>query len=125
MLIALVTLIIILMGTGGDGNNYIPKDFSKRVKSEVSDKEVRKQVDAVVKQVNEDVEAYRKEAEALARKGMGLNADYDAEMESFEGLIDQVVDLREGLQDNLIDNRFKLLDILTEEQWNAVFVDEK
>jgi hypothetical protein len=95
------------------------------VKAEVSDKQVRKEVTALSKQINKDVEEYGKGAEKLAREVMDLNADYDAELASFEALIDRVVSAREDVQKKLIDSRLRLAALLTQEQWNAVFVDER
>jgi predicted metal-dependent hydrolase len=121
----LATLLVLWLGFGGGGNDYLPKDFNKRVKAEVSDKQVRKEVDAVVKQINKDVEAYRNDVEALAREGISLNADYDAELEKFETLVDRIVGSREEIQKKLLDDRYKLVTILSEEQWKAIFADER
>ena len=125
MLIALLTaLAVIWLGSGGGGDDYLPKELNKRVKSEVSDKQVRKDVEALVKQINKDIGEYREDAERLARDMMELSADYDAELESFESLVDQVVSAREDVQKKAIDSRLKLVDLLTVEEWKAVFAEE-
>ena len=113
------------LGFGGGGNDYLPKDLSKRVKAEISDKQVRKEVDALVKQMNTDVAEYRKDVEAYAHEGMSLNVEYDAEHERFEALVDSIVGSREEIQKKLLDDRYRLVDLLTEEQWNAVFADKE
>lgn len=124
-MLILTTLLIMWLGFGGGGNDYLPKDLSKRVKAEISDKQVRKEVDALVKQMNTDVAEYRKDVEAYAHEGMSLNVEYDAEHERFEALVDSIVGSREEIQKKLLDDRYRLVDLLTEEQWNAVFADKE
>ena len=124
-MLILAILFVMWLGFGDGGNDYLPKDLNKRVKAEISDKQVRKEVNALVKQINTDVAAYRKGMEAYAREGMSLNVEYDAEHERFETLVDRIVGSREGIQRKLLYDRYKLVDLLTEEQWNAVFADEE
>ncbi len=124
-MLILATLFVMWLGFGGGGNDYLPKDLNKRVKAEISDKQVRKEVNALVKQMNADVAEYRKDVEAYAHEGMSLNVEYDAEHERFEALVDKIVGSREEIQKKLLDDRYRLVDLLTEEQWNAIFADEK
>ena len=40
-------------------------------------------------------------------------------------MVDSIVGSREEIQKKLLDDRYRLVDLLTEEQWNAVFADKE
>lgn len=120
MLIAITMLLIMWLGSGGV-SEYFPKDFKKKLKSEVSDKQQQKDMKAIAKQVDKDVASYRKAIEKVAREELELNADYNADREEFVRLVDRIVGERELVQTKLLDGRFKLVGLMTEAQWDAVF----
>ena len=123
-MIAATIMTLLIMAFGGGGGDLLPKDFNKRVKAEITDKQVRKEVDALTKQINKDYAEYSKDVEALAKEELTLNSNYDAERREFEALIDRLIRTREDTQRRLLDNRFKMVNHMTQEQWGAVFADD-
>ena len=123
-MIAATIITLLIMAFGGGGGDLLPEDFNKRVKAEITDKQVRKEVNALTKQINKDYAEYSEGVEALAKEELALNSNYDAGRREFEALIDRLMGTREDAQRKLLDNRFKMVNHMTQEQWDAVFADE-
>ncbi len=105
--------------TGGGG--FLPEDFNKTVKAEISDKQQRKSIEKIAKQVEKDVAAYQKSLKKLAKEALKLNVDYDADRNEFMRMADQMIGNKEQIQKGLLDQRFALIELMTEEEWNAVW----
>ena len=119
MLIALS--LVILSWLGGGGGGLLPEDFNKTVKAEIADKDLRKSIESVGKQMEKDVAAYQKALEKMAKEALKLNADYKAKRNDFMNIADQMIADKAQLQARLLDQRFALTELMSEAQWVAVW----
>ena len=119
MLIALTIFILTWFFGGGAG--VLPEDFNKTIKAEISDNQTRKSIGKITKQMEKDAASFEKTLENLAKEALRLNADYDADRDEFMRMTDQMIGNKEQIQKGLLDQRFALIELMTEEQWNAVW----
>ena len=119
MLIALTIFILTWMSGGGAG--VLPEDFNKTIKAEIFDKQTRKSIGKITKQMEKDAASFEKTLENLAKEALKLNADYDADRNEFMRMTDQMIGNKEQIQKGLLDQRFALIELMTEEQWTVVW----
>ena len=120
MLIATIITIFVL-GGGGAAMTLLPEDFDKQVKSVVTEKERLKEVQAIVKQIEKDFSSYDKQAKAIGKEMIALNANYDAEEKDFHRVIERMLEERQKAQTQFIEAQFKLREQMTSEEWQTVF----
>ena len=113
--------IFILTWFSGGGAGVLPEDFNKTIKAEISDKQTRKSIGKITKQMEKDAASFEKTLEKLAKEALKLNADYDADRDEFIRMADQMIGNKEQIQKGLLDQRFALVELMTEEEWNAVW----
>jgi len=118
MLIATITTIIILTGGGGAFSFGIFKDA---VKTEVSDKDRSKQVVAYLDEGDDGLKAYRKALKRNSKELAKLNAKLDASRGEFDALTARMDAERILAQRTILDVRFKVIELVTEDEWNALY----
>jgi septal ring factor EnvC (AmiA/AmiB activator) len=122
MVIATITAITVLIfAVGGGGGGFSFGVFKPGVKDHVSDKHRAKQIIAVTKQADKEVEALTKDLNKVSKELTKLNSSYDATRGELKQSLDQLDERRAKFQERIIDLRFKARDLMTQEEWQAVY----
>lgn len=118
MLIATVTAIMILMG---GGTALVLPFFKDAVKSEVADKERRKEAVAYIDEASSATKDFRKRFKEHSKQLIAINHNPDATRQEYDAFTASEDAHRHLLQQAILDARFGVVDTLTEEEWNAVY----
>jgi len=118
MIIATVTAIILLMGGGGFSFENALKPLAEQA---ILDKDLRKQVLAIAREMDKERKELDEHLKETSKELNGKNKDYDASPEDFSMRYAKTDQAREKAQNNLIELRFKMRELLTAEQWEALF----
>jgi len=121
MVIATITTITVLIFAVGGGDGFSFGIFKAGVKDQVSEKSRVKQIIAITKQADEEVEAVTKDLDTASKQLVKLNSNYDATREELNAFFDQLDGRRMKSQKRLIELRFKARDLMTPEEWQAVY----
>jgi hypothetical protein len=126
MVIATITAITVLIfAVGGGGGGFSFGVFKPGVKDHVSDKHRAKQIIAITKQADKEVEALTKDFNKVSKELTRLNSNYDATGEELKKFLDQLDGRRAKFQERIIDLRFKARNLMTSEEWQAVYAKAK
>ncbi len=118
MIIATVTAIILLMGGGGFSFEDALKPLAEQA---ILDKDLRKQVLAVAKEMDKERKDLAKHLKETSKELNEKNKNYDTTPEDFSMRYAKSDQAREKAQNNVIELRFKMKELLTAEQWEALF----
>lgn len=118
MIIGITTLIILLFAGGGGFSFDMFKDAAGDV---ISDRQIVRQVKAVTEAADDEMKAWQKDAKEISKRLAEMNRDYEltpAEMNTF---IDYADSRREAFQEKLIDLRFQAKNLMSQEEWEAMY----
>jgi hypothetical protein len=122
MVIATITAITVLIfAVGGGGGGFSFGVFKPGVKDCVSDKHRAKQIIAITKKADKEVKALTKDLNKVSKKLIKLNSNYDATRGDLKEFLDQLDGRRMKFQERIIDLRFKARNLMTPEEWQAVY----
>jgi hypothetical protein len=127
MIIGTVTLIMLYFGGGGGGFSF-EKAFEPFVKDAVKDKSRYEQIVDLTKELDEDVKQFQTElSDVWVEELKKIVGDYDASEEQFRAFRSKADRSRTDLQQKFLDVRFKVVELMTEDEWNAMYgaIEEK
>jgi hypothetical protein len=120
MIIGTVTALMILFGGGGDFS--FEKAFEPFIKDAVKDKARYEQIVDLTKGADEDVKAFQKELEdEWGKQLITLLTDYDASEDDFRSFRGKADASRIKLQQGLLDARFGMIELMTADEWVAMY----
>ena len=120
MIIGTVTLLMLLFGGGSIFS--VEKAFKPFLKDAVKDKARYEQIVDLTKQADEHIKAFHKENEDVWTKELKtLMADYDTSEDQFRDVAKKVDQSRLSVQQKIFDVRFDVAELMTEDEWNAMY----
>jgi len=125
MIIGTVTALMIIFGGGGSFS--FEKAYEPYLKEVVQDELRREQTLDLAKKADEELEQFQKEVEGVWSKDLkAILEDYDATEEDFRKFVARADQSRFAAQQKIVDLRFKVLELMTEDEWAALYakVDE-
>jgi hypothetical protein len=126
MVIATITAITVLIfAVGGGGGGFSFGVFKPGVKDCVSDKHRAKQIIAITKQADKEVEALTKDFNKVSKELTKLNSNYGATRGELKKFLDQLDGRRAKFQERIIELRMQARDLMTPEEWQAVYAKVK
>ena len=120
MLIALFTWLA-LNFFGGASGSLLPADFNKNLKSAIEEKQDRKPVEQIAKDMDKLVAEYNKDLKKIAEGFTKALRDPATDDETLHSYAKQLVDRRKKAQRDVLEMRMRLRDAMTREQWQAAF----
>jgi hypothetical protein len=127
MIAATVALLFVYFGGGGGAFSF-EKAFEPFLKEVIADKSRYEETIQLTKDADEAVKQYRKEvSEVWAKELRILIADYDATDEQFRAFYEKSAASRTAMQQHILDVRYKMTEIVTRDEWEAVYgmMDQK
>ena len=121
MLIAIFAALALLLLGGGGSEGFLPKDFDKQVKKQMTDKVRKAQVLDLHKQMGKTFKGYNKQQKTSSKKVLALTENHEASADEFRAVVDEFFVERRKTQEKLIDARLKMKDLITREEWGAIF----
>lgn len=120
MIIAIVTAISILL-QGGGGFSF-EKHYKPFVKNVVEDKSRREQILDLTKKADKQLDQYRKEVNKVLSKDIkSVFKNFDATEEDYRNAIARANQSRIAVQKILVDIRLSIKNLMTEQEWNAMY----
>ena len=119
MLIAIFAFLAMTFGGGPEGG--MPQDFNKQVKKKMTDEVRKDQILDLNKQIREGVKASNKRLKTLSKDVRALTPKYDSTADEIQTIVDQYFVERRETQETMIDARLKMKDLITREEWGAIF----
>jgi hypothetical protein len=117
----IIGIVLLLFGGGGGGEFSFADVFSPFVKDAVTNEARADQILDVYKQTDEDLETFRKDFEDnWSGQIKALLGDYDATKDDFYRLRGEMDEWRKGMLKTTLDTRFEVLELMTEDEWNAM-----
>ena len=117
-MLAGIALVVLLMFGGGAKLDIV----NKSLKSYVESSERAKRAQEIVQKLSEARIATKDRVVAIRADIRALDEKYDATADEYRAHLRRLDKEWHGLQKILLDGRFQLRDLLTEQEWNAVFV---
>jgi hypothetical protein len=120
MVIATVTALSILLFGGGSFS--FEKHFKDFVKNVIEDKPRREQIMDLAKRADEKQKQYNKEGRKVwAEDVKSAFRNFDSTEEDYRTVIAKANQSRIAMQQGVLDVRFKVVELMTEEEWNAMY----
>ena len=120
MIIGTITLLSILL-FGGGGYSF-EKAYKSYVKDAVSDKSRQEQIIDVAKGADAALDQYASEVKKVwAGDIKSTFKDFDATRDDYRSIIERADQSRMALQQSILDARMRVKDLMTEEEWNAMY----
>jgi hypothetical protein len=117
MVIATITAILFLFG-GGAFSLGVFKDAAKEV---IQDKNRVQQIEVITKQGDKEIKLLGKDIEERSKVLVAMEKDYDLKRDELDAFLAQSDSRREQVQDRLIELRFQAKELVTEEEWKAMY----
>ena len=118
MIAGTLTLIILLFSFSGSSFDVI-KEAAEDV---IQDKQVFSQIKAVTHAADDEVEAWLDNAHQLSEQFIDMNREYDLTPDEMRSFLDFADARREAFQEKLIQLRFRAKDLMTQREWEAMYV---
>ncbi len=120
MIIGTITLLSILV-FGGGGYSF-EKAYKSFVEDAVSDKSRQEQIIDVSKEADAALEQYAIEVKKVwAQDIKNIFKDFDATQDDYRMIIERADQSRMALQKSILDARMQVKDLMTEDEWNAMY----
>lgn len=117
MIIATITALIFLFG-GSMFSLDVFKDAADKV---IQDKSIVQQIETITKQGDKEIKLLNEDIKQTSRELVSMNMNYDLTRDELDAFLDQSDSRRERVQDRLIELRFQAKDLVTEEEWKAMY----
>lgn len=117
----LIALLIAMLSGGGADIPVIPKETQKMVSEVIVEADRARLVKREMKRINKTNKAYGKFLRKKGKAFYKLLAQYDAEEEDFQPLVDDIHAERVRVKELFLDAIFEIRDQTTREEWDALF----
>lgn len=118
MLVATVTALIILFS--GSYEIFFAENVEKGIKEYVEEKDRRKELLDLTKQIKSRAKSYNKERKAYYKDFKDLYTNYKASEEELVSFFDQITEIQGDYQNDFIDLRIEITDKIEEEEWDRI-----
>lgn len=124
MLIATITALIILFSGGYE--IFFAENIEKGIKEYVLEKDRRKELLDMTKEIKNGAKAYNKERKANYKDFEDLYTNYNSNEAELEAFFDDLTEIQLKYQDNFVDKRIQITEKITNEEWgNIVTISEE
>ena len=120
MLVATIAVFLLMFGGGDSLENYL-LNIKKPVKAAVEDRTTVKEVLHLSKALKKQLKAQNKEITKLRENFLDLHTQYETKPTDIEAYIDSLMIVRERGQKHILDARSAMKNLMTREEWTAVF----
>jgi hypothetical protein len=120
MLIALITGLLILFGGGGTLEHYL-LNIKKPVEAVVEGKSTVKAMAKLSKSLGKELKQRNKELTSLNKEFLDLHEEYNVTVETCEAVIDRMVATRQAGQRDTLRTRHAMKQLVSDEEWRAIF----
>lgn len=117
-ILATISVITVLMS---GGNNFTLDHVRDAAKEGIKDKDRSKQVIAITKKADKEFKSYNKNIGKLSKQLVQMNADYNLTREEIDSFYNQSDKSRMAFLEKFIELRFKAKDLMTPEEWQAMY----
>ena len=118
MLVATVTALIILFS--GSYEIFFAENVEKGIKEYVEEKDRRKELLDLTKQIKSRAKSYNKERKAQYKNFKELYTNYNASEEELVSFFDAITEIQGDYQNDFIDLRIEVTDKIEEEEWDRI-----
>ena len=122
---ALLTMYLLLGGHGTFGSDLFSKDTDAIIKKVVQDDARKKEALKIVERARKQLEETMKRASTVAREFQRADESQAAGRPELQTFLDAMSEERKGAQKETLDSIFALRQVLTEDDWKAVFPPPK
>lgn len=119
MIIGTITLITILL-SGGTMSTYVFDDIDKYVKSEVTDKERKKEILDDIKITKKEVKAYQKKRSEIMKRLKKMNLDRNTTIDNFEEIKNELYSARVEIDEYASRSRVEIIQKISDEEWGQI-----
>jgi D-mannonate dehydratase len=118
MIVATVTLIVLMLGSGA---GFSFDMYRKAAGDVIQDKQIVKQIKSVTKAADKEMKNWQKDANKIAKQIVEMNQNYDLARTDVEPFLNQVDSRRNEFQEKLIQLRFQARDLMSQAEWEAMY----
>ena len=117
MIIATIAAIMIIFG----GSGFSLDVFNKAAGDVIEDKDRVKQIKAITKQANKEVRSITKRFNNASKEAVEMMTRSDVTREEIFAYFNQIEKEHEAFQEALIKLRFQARDLMSQEEWEAMY----
>ena len=108
-----------MLFAGGGGFSFdMFKDAAEDV---IPDRQIVRQVKAITKAADDEMKAWQKDAKEISKRLAEMNRNYDLTTDEMRSFLDYADSRREAFQEKLIDLRFQAKNLMSQEEWEAMY----
>jgi len=119
MIIAAITILTLLFGSGGIFSLDNVRDAAKEV---IQDKDRAKQVVAITKEADKEFKSFTKNVNKLSKQLVQMNKDYNLTREKIDSFYTQTDKRRMAFLEKFVELRFQAKNLMTAEEWQAMYI---
>ncbi len=108
-----------MMLLGGGGFSF--DVFHDAAKDVIADKQIVSQIKAVTKSADKEMKAWGKDVKKISKEFAEMNRNYDLTEAEMNAYLKGVDTRRDAFQDKLIKLRFQARNLVSREQWEAMY----
>ena len=123
MIIATVTAIMILFN--GHAGSFSFDIFSAGVEKKITDKARVKQIEKVLEEADDMVEAHNKSLKKASKKLLKMTTAYTTTRHDLNDFVTRIDRDEAAFEDRLIQQRMKFTSLVTEDEWNAIYAQTR
>jgi hypothetical protein len=121
MLIGLVALMTLLFFGGGNEAIFLNPDIKKNVKTYVKDKDRKKEIYAIIKEIEKEQKKFlKRKSKYFDKKAIALNNSYLTQREAFDALFEEYYTERMNIQSSYWTRDSRIRTIFKEDEWNGM-----
>lgn len=118
MILATITVLTLYLGGGGIFSLDYVRDAAKEV---IKDKDSAKQVVAITKEADKEFKSFTKHINKASKQLVQMNAEYNLTREEIDSFYVQSDERRRAFLERFIELRFQAKNLVTAEEWQAMY----
>jgi hypothetical protein len=118
MIVGTLTLIILLLGSGA---GFSFDMYKKAAEDVIQDKQIVRQIKSVTKAADKEMDTWQKDAKKISKQFAEMNRNYDLTKAEMNTFINQADSRRDEFQEKLIQLRFQAKNLMSQEEWEAMY----
>ena len=118
MLVATITALIILFSGGYE--IFFAENVEKGIKEYVLEKDRRKELLDMTKEIKNGAKAYNKERKANFKDFEDLYTNYNSDEAKLQAFFDNLTEIQKAYQGDFIEKRIQITDKITDEEWKLI-----
>jgi len=117
MIVGTITLIYLLFG----GGVFSFDVFKEAAADVISDKQIVKQIDAMTSEADKEMKAWLKESGKISKQFSRMNQNYDQTKMEMNAFLEQADSSRDEFLEKIIQLRFQVKNLMSQEEWEAMY----